>query len=259
MSTFYFSGIEKRATAEALLSQSAAGMISQLLYSPSLLQACCDMPLVMDSGAYTKELTPEDIADYACLIASLGERCIWYANADCIGDQPRSNRNYDLLLSLLPPHLHERILWIYQYSADIKYLHEGLEKHQHIGIGGLVPIIKACDKERAKCLVLRLAALIQRYRREPHYFGLSVLDIIESLHTYHETFSVDSTTWLAGAKYGVLINATGKQRPATEGGYDFDTSSILRQNIRTMRKWIERPAKSTSSNPYIQMNFLDIA
>jgi hypothetical protein len=97
----YFSGIEKKATAHVLVQEKASGMISQLLYNPALLTACADIDLVMDSGAYTKELGRQDIESYAALIIKLGLRCTWYAMPDVIGSQEKSNENYRFLLSLL--------------------------------------------------------------------------------------------------------------------------------------------------------------
>lgn len=257
MSTFYFSGIEKRATAQVLVQEQASGMMSQLLYSPALLAHCEDIPLVMDSGAYTKELSRQDIEQYAALIVSLGERCLWYANADVIGDQQKSNDNYVFLLSLLPEYLHPRILWIYQQSSDTRYLYEGLEQHQRIGIGGLVPMLKL-DRPKAKRRILSIAGIVQQYGRFAHYFGLSVPDILCELHQFGE-FSVDSTTWLMGGRYGLLINNQGQQRPAAQGGYNFSTSAILEQNVRTMRTWVESTPKKVTRSPYVQLSLLEEA
>lgn len=257
MKTYYFGGIEKQATAQILQSQHAAGMMSQLLYSPALMEACDGLTLVMDSGAYSKELTEEDIAAYASLIIQLDDRCIWYANADCIGDQEKTNRNYDYLLSLLPERLHSRILWIYQYGADLEYLYQGLRTYERIGLGGLVPLLKMSDKTLAYQAIIRLAGIVQQ-RAEPHYFGLSIPGIIEPLHGFHKCFSVDSTTWLVGGKFGLLVNREGKQRPASDGGYNFSTAAILEQNVRTMRQWVERPVKRSTS-VYKQLDFLDVA
>lgn len=257
MSTFFFSGIEKRATAAVLVQEQASGMMSQLLYSPALLAHCEGIPLVMDSGAYTKELSKQDIEQYAALIVSLGERCLWYANADVIGNQAKSNDNYAFLLSLLPDYLHPRILWIYQQSSDIKYLYAGLEQYQRVGIGGLVPLLKL-DRPKAKQRILSMAATVKQYGRFAHYFGLSVPDIISELHQFGE-FSVDSTTWLMGGRYGLLINNQGQQRPAAQGGYNFSTSAILEQNVRTMRAWVEGTPKKTVRSPYVQLSLLEQA
>lgn len=257
MGTLFFSGIEKKATADVLVKLGAAGMMSQLLYSPNLLEACADIPLVLDSGAYTKELTRRDIEKYADLIIKLNDRCIWYANADCIGNQQKTNENYTFLLSLLPTELHSRILWIYQQSADLKYLYEGLEKHSRIGIGGLVPLLLSPDKTRARNIILNLASIVLKSGKFSHWFGVTSYEIIRTLNAYLPDYSVDSTTWLVGGRYGQLINARGQQNPASAGGYDFDTESILKQNVRTMQKWVIPPVVKTSGNLHVQMSFLD--
>jgi len=254
--TLYFSGIEKRATAQVLVQEKASGMMSQLLYNPALLVACGDIELVMDSGAYTKELNRQDIERYAALIIKLGVRCTWYAAPDVIGSQEKSNRNYDFLLSLLPEHLHTRILWIYQQSADRRYLYAGLEQHARLGVGGLVPLLE--DRQRAYHLIANIAGVIREAGRVPHYFGISSHTIVSMLHHYHERFTVDSTTWLAGGRYGVLINKKGQQRSASEGGYDFETREILAQNVRTMRKWVEgEEIEATQTGIYVQSSLFD--
>jgi len=240
MSTFYFSGIEKRATAEALGKADAAGMLNRLQYSDNLMAVCTafNLRLVMDCGSYSAPMSRSDIEAYAALIIKLGTLVVWYAMPDEIGNQEKSNENYAYLLSLLPEHLHERVLWIYQYGADLEYLLEGLQTHQRIGIGGLVPLIQA-DRIKAYHVILGLAEIIRQYDAVPHFFGLSTVSIISALHQYLPDFSVDSTTWLAGARYGLLISRNGQQHSASQLGFDFDRESILQQNIRTMRRWVE--------------------
>jgi hypothetical protein len=241
MSEMYFSGISTSKLAGALVDTDAPGMMSQLVYTPFLLEKCKNIPLVVDSGAYTKALTRADIEAYARLIILLGVRVIWYAAPDAMGDQARSNENYNYLLSLLPPELHDRVLWIYQSSAPIEYLYQGLEKHQRVGIGGLVPMIQA-DRVKAEKKIVELAEIVQQYRRKPHFFGLSVYKIIQRLHDILPDYTVDSTTWIDGGKYGIVINSIGQQKPANEGGYAFDTEAILRSNIRVMSKWMVAPS-----------------
>lgn len=249
MSTFFFSGIEKSATAAVLIKESAAGMMSQLLYRENLLTDCGSIPLVMDSGAFTKELTMRDIEKYASIIQKLGDRCIWYANADCIGNQEKSNENYKFLCSLLSPDMQERVLWVYQVSAPISYLYQGLQEHKRIGIGGLVPIFRSPNKSAAYYLLRQLATIIAEYDADPHYFGLSAYEACLKLRDYHRRFSVDSTTWLDGVKYGLLIDKKGKQVSASEMGYDFTNEALLSQNVRTMRKWVEQTTVKKKVNP----------
>lgn len=257
VNTFYFSGIQKRETAEVLTRVNAAGMISRLDYSANLMAACPGR-LVMDSGAFTAPLSDQDIQKYADLIISLGDRCEWYANADKIGDQAASNRNYDFLLSCLPQNLHDRILWVYQRRASLDYLRAGLRQHKRVGIGGLVPLFLMPDKTLARHTLQKIAAICQEAEAEPHYFGLGVASFIAILHDYHESFSVDNTTWLIGAKYGLLVNDRGQQKPPAPE-YDFDKESLLRQNIRSMRKWVEvAPAEIKSGGASFQLSWEDL-
>jgi hypothetical protein len=254
--TFFFSGIEKAATADALAHEGAAGMISRLQYSANLMEACGSIPLVMDCGAFTRPLSRQDIEQYAKLIVLLGDRCEWYAAPDKIGDQHQSNENYTFLLSLLPIELHHRVLWIYQQSAPVKSLLQGLEQHSRIGIGGLVPLLE--DRDRAYHIIAGLANIVSAYPVQPHYFGVTSCAIIKMLASVHEDFSVDSTTWLIGAKYGRVVNSAGQQRPACDGGFDWPKDALLRQNIRTMRKWVECPEKRSTVG-HIQLSFEEMS
>lgn len=252
-STLFFSGIEKAATADILVREDASGMMSQLLYRPQLLAACGNIPLVMDSGAYSKELTKRDVDGYAALVQRLGKRCIWYASCDVIGDQEKSNAHYHYLLSLLPEDLHSRILWIYQASAPISYLYQAVREHVRIGVGGLVPLFQSPNKALAYQKIREVAGIIMGAGREivPHYFGVSIPQVIQELHGYHRVFSVDSTTWLIGGKYGLLVARNGKQQSAKELGYDFATEELLRQNVRTMKKWMEKPEYCSPVTPFV--------
>jgi hypothetical protein len=239
MSTFYFSGIEKRSTAEVLIKTSSSGMLNQIQYSPNLLDACGSIPLVLDSGAYSKALSNKDIESYAQLISLLGDRCDWYDAPDAIGNQEKSIILIAFLLSILPEYLHERVLWIYQYGSDLAYLHQGMSLHKRIGIGGLVPIIKQNDKRELEHVIYSLAREVAQYSAIPHYFGLGTASIIKSLHTYHQNFSVDNTSWLVGGKFGLVIDSSGIQRPANGNLYNWSIEAILEQNVRTMKKWVE--------------------
>jgi hypothetical protein len=228
-------------------------MINRLQYSDDLMQACQDIvDLVMDCGSFTKPLTSDEIVEYALLIIKLGHRITWYANADVIGNQEQSLKNYKFLLSLLPVDLKPKVLYIYQYGADLSYLYEALEQHQRIGIGGLVPLIQS-NRLKALHAIVDLARIIAEYNVVPHFLGLSAISIIKELHNHLPNFTVDSTTWLAGAKYGLLINKRGQQHSAKELGYDFDTHSILLQNVRTMRRWME-PPQSKNLHPTLQLS-----
>jgi len=232
-------------------------MLSFLQYSSGLFDVCeaYGLRLVMDSGAYTKPLSSKDIERYARIICTLGDRCEWYANADVIGDQRQSNANYTLLISLLPPELHHKVLWVYQVSAPLSYLDEGLERFGSIGIGGLVRLL-AQDSNGTKLLsVVQRIAQTQVY---PHYFGLGQARWLRLLRDIHAgRYSSDSSTWLVGAKFDRLIRYDGRQIPVKNTGFSFTPAEILAQNIRTMRQWVELPEKGKSTQASIQLSLFD--
>lgn len=261
--TFYFSGIEKDATAKVLVDERACGMMSQLLYRDSLLVACKDIPLVVDSGAYSIELTRKEIEKYAALIGRVGRRVIWYAAPDKIGDQERSEENYHYLLSLLSEEMQSRILWIYQASAPVSYLYRAVREHKRVGIGGLVPLFQAPDKAMAYQKLHEVISVIAGSEVEDtHFFGASRLETIRKLQGYQlqgslRRFSIDSTTWLVGGKYGLLVSRNGKQQSAKEMGYDFVNEELLKQNVRTMKSWMDLPAQVVTPDGYAQTSWLE--
>src|SRR5690242_8650756 len=112
----------------------------------------------IDSGSYSKFLYDKDIEQYAQLIERLGDKADFYAAPDVMGDQEASNWNYEYLLTLLPFYLHHHVLWIYQYGTDIRYLHEGLEQHTCIGVGGLVSLLQD-NPRKAEDVILSLASI----------------------------------------------------------------------------------------------------
>ncbi len=77
-------------------------------------------------------------------------------------------------------------------------------------------------------------------------FWLAIPAIIKSLHTYHRDFSIDSTFWLNGCKFGEAIDARGRRWPVNGGGFDWSKEAILQQNVRTMSKWVTPTGKPPS-------------
>lgn len=253
MSNIFFGGIEKKATAEILIKEKVSGMMSWLEYSPALLESCDTLPLVFDCGAYSLLLSARDIEQYAQFIVSIGNRGIWYASPDCIGNQQKSNENRVYLLSLLPSFLHNRILYIYQYGSDLKYLYKGLEEHKRIGIGGLVPLFKKNDRSVAYQKLLTVVKIICQFDCdcEPHYFGMGGLDVIRMFQRYHSSFTVDCTTWLLSAVNGKQINWKGQQCKVKKSKED-----ILVENIRTMQNWMDKPEEKAENKEYMQLCLL---
>jgi hypothetical protein len=239
MSTIYFSGVDRPEYVDVLAQERAAGMISVENWTQSLLDALdkTSTPHVVDSGSFNPKLSLLTVEYYAQFIKSRGNAAQWYATSDTLRNQCETDLDYAYILRLLPEHCHDLLLWIWQYGSDMNSLHRGLEKHKHIGVGGLVPLLKY-GQRKAEDIILSLADIIEQYHAIPHYFGVGSANIVKALSGMHEDFSVDSTLWLVGAKYEEVIDRDGRRYKANAAGLDWPKDALLRQNIRQMKKWI---------------------
>lgn len=268
MSTFYPSGIDRPEFARIAARKAGAGMINRFQLTDSILQMCRQYPdarWFVDSGAFTKVLTQVDIASYAQLIIDLADLIEVFAAPDVIGNQAQSNQNYTYLLSLLPEHLHSKVLWIYQYGADTRYLQEALAIHVRIGIGGLVPLLDA-DYERGSACILALTSVIAKAGVQPHYFGIGSLELIQKLQAAHPRFTIDNSTWIQAAKNGTCINYQGKRIPKSDlmriFGVNFDIDECLAQNVQTMNDWLtpmQQPKRRKKDKGQMSLDLFSVA
>lgn len=155
----------------------------------------------LDSGAFTAFTQGETIKveDLARFITSNRERITVASSLDAIGNAEQSYLNYrrmkdDMGVDVIPVfHCREDVRWL------CKYLEEGVP---YLALGGMVP--ESIDYKQKW-----LDDLFSRYLTDSkghpltkvHGFGLTVGWLIER----YPWFSVDSTTWLNGAKYGSII------------------------------------------------------
>ena len=155
----------------------------------------------LDSGAFTAFTKGEviNIKEYAHFVTARRDRITVASSLDAIGDAEQSYRNYRILkdelgVDVIPVfHCREDVRWL------CKYLEEGVP---YLALGGMVP--ETIDYKRKWLDDLYSRYLTDASRRpitKVHGFGLTVGWLIER----YPWFSVDSTTWLNGAKFGVLI------------------------------------------------------
>lgn len=91
-------------------------------------------------------------------------------------------------------------VWFFSDNAeDEKLLHKYMLWSNTVGIGGLVPKMRAKDQE----MLQNLDYLCSLYPKRFHIFGLNWLHAIKVLK--HKIFSADSSKWLDGARYRHLI------------------------------------------------------
>jgi hypothetical protein len=206
----YFSGIADIATARIL----AQAGVTHALVDPTDLPNVADWTgdLALDSGAYRawKRGTPIDLAAYAKL--SQGRGYDFVVAPDVIGDSTATMENYNAFSRIAAPARNLGIP-VWHWGADQHYLHAYLEQVALVGIGGLVPLMRAKDES----MLAALRTLCERFPNRFHLFGINWLKAIEDLRAV--VHSGDTSKFLDGARYGhvVFVNSrTGhlQQAPA---------------------------------------------
>lgn len=150
--------------------------------------------LILDSGAFsamTRNINI-DLDEYIEYIR-INERYITtYANLDVIGNAQASNDNQEYMeragLNPLPT---------FHYGSDYDHLVNMVRKYDHIGLGGLVPIIHEKNKVANHLSSCWRIILDNNPKCKVHGWGLASQWAL----TKYPFYSVDSTTWLAGGKF----------------------------------------------------------
>lgn len=153
-----------------------------------------------DSGAYSaaSQGVPVGVDEYAEWLHRWKHYFATYANLDVIRDPIASQRNQKILeregLAPIP---------VFHTGSDFSHLDDLAEIYPYIALGGMVGQSRnACLKWSATCMK-RTAHRGTRF----HGFGMTSKEVIESLPWY----SVDSSSWVAGAKFGRMMIFDGRR------------------------------------------------
>lgn len=179
--------------------------------------------LFVDSGAYTaytkgKEV---DVEDYINFINETGDYVTVYAQVDkipqVIGREPteeelaaapeQSWSNYLYMISKVKPEYRDKIMPVFHFQEDTKWLHKMLnythEDGSHIKYIGLA--VSTVDNASVRFAWLQMAFDIIKASPNPdvmtHAFGCTALEVLEKF----PLTSADSTTWVQAAAYGNII------------------------------------------------------
>ena len=192
------------------------------------------LPLYLDSGAFQGNT---DVGGYRKVIERIGERFVWVANLDSIGNAHTSNANYRALTHALPPHLADKVLWIYQ-GGCLKDLAAHAHERPIVGIGGVVPIIVDEGLDAAHTYVKRVGEVVQEAGSHAHLFGVGSPYLLQALNRETWMASVDTSKWLLGYKAQELLLASGQHCSATQLGLRLSRAECAANNIRVLREWI---------------------
>lgn len=181
--------------------------------------------LFVDSGAYSaytqgKEI---DVDDYIDFINKTGDYVTVFAQVDkipqVIGRKPteeelaaapgQSWENYLYMIEKINPKYRDKILPVFHFEEDTKWLHNMLNytfpDGEHIKYIGLAA--STVDTAAVRFAWLQMCFDIIKNSPNPdvmtHVFGCTALDVLEKF----PVTSADSTTWVQAAVYGnVIIN-----------------------------------------------------
>jgi hypothetical protein len=148
----------------------------------------------IDSGAFSAFTQGVEInlRDYADWVKRWRHWITTYSNLDAIGDaeQTRVNqlRLQDLGLDPLP---------VFHTGEPWHYLEWYIERYQYIALGGMVPYAL---KHRVLMPWLIRAFKMAQGRSVYHGFGCTAFELLQNLPWY----SVDSSTWAMGIRYGSM-------------------------------------------------------
>lgn len=152
-----------------------------------------------DSGAYSaaSQGVPVQVEEYAEWLHRWKHYFTVYSNLDVIRDPEGSDKNQRFLerkgLEPIP---------VFHTGSDFSVLDALAKEYPYIALGGMVGQSRpACLKWAATCMKRTL-----KQETRFHGFGMTSREVIEKLPWY----SVDSSSWVSGAKFGNLTLFDGR-------------------------------------------------
>lgn len=210
---------EERPLAEAIAPHSRARLLISYFYigiadqqSPIYdLARELGIPMFLDSGAFSADSRGEPVVneDYIAFCQEHGSEFEAIAALDVIGDQKASYQNYRALrdagVSCVPA-FHPNEPW----SA----LERLVEETDYVALGGMVPHLKGGARSSLVRWLARCFHVCRDVR--VHGFGVNARTLLAMFPWY----SVDSTTWLVGTRYGSISvrNYDGSYEKVRRGG-----------------------------------------
>jgi hypothetical protein len=202
----YFSGIRSDKEVELL---QAAGVTRVLVDQFDLpnVEGWDGIDVILDSGAYklfrTRQHGNDRLLDilaphlepdaYAQLAAS--REFVSVVSLDVIGDPQTSFDNWERLKGRIP-----NLMPVWHWGAsNLDHLAQYLAEADVVGIGGLVPLMRAKDE----AMLAELTKMCECYPKRFHVFGINWLKAIESLKDL--LASGDTSKFLDGGRYGHVV------------------------------------------------------
>lgn len=198
----YFAGAESKPFLDTALNSGANGVLmSYWAFKKNFdkflgLVAPYQADVFMDCGAYSawSQGFTINVRDYADFLVKTKHRITVYPNLDVKGDVEATLRNQEILekeygLNPIP-------VWhanTYQWDLLAEYI----SKYDYIALGAIAG--ETYSKENLFKVLDKVFSMVDpKNITKFHGFGLTVKEVLERYPFY----SVDSTSWISGVKYG---------------------------------------------------------
>lgn len=209
--------------------------VERVLADPMDWQNTCGFPeRALDSGAYRcwKKETVLDVETFVDFAHSQAPVAEWITMPDVFGDAAATWRNWQKVRQF------QFFVPVWAWDSDIEYLYRYLDERMVVGIGGLVPPMRAKDQG----VLSSLTRICEEHPGRFHCFGLNWLKAIEELKSL--LYSADTSKFLDGARYGHVIfrnTRTGhlSQAPASVLKLDLDRRQRCVESARAMKDYCE--------------------
>lgn len=194
MVKIYFAGAENR---QELLKKVGIKNILVSFYNRPNLEKYKDFNVFLDSGAFTAYNSGKviDIDEYIDFIKK--HKPSLYANLDVIGNAEETFKNQKYMESKgLKP------IPVFHFNEDFKYLNEYAKKYDYIALGGVAQL-KVKSKIHSW---LKKCFKIIPSTTKTHGFAVTSPELLK----IYPFYSVDSTSWLSGGKFGMIFTSFNK-------------------------------------------------
>ncbi len=197
----YFAGVDHRIMREVVEKGGGKNVLtSYWIQKTRDLKVYEPFNLFLDSGAFTAYTKHKviDLDKYAEFCHREAREGMIYANLDVIGDPVKTEQNQRYLerkgLTPIP---------VFHNESPLGKLAEMRDEYEYLALGGLVPMSKDpkyMNNWLDRCFRILIPKILGG-KLKVHGFGVTNYKLLLKYPFY----SVDSTSWLSGEAYGVMV------------------------------------------------------
>jgi len=222
----FFAGAEKGAFQDILYEQKVKDILLSFYWNKDKdlkKEKGRGFSIFLDSGGYTarKQGIDIDVKEYGRFLQDNKDYIFTAANLDVM-EIEKALENQKYLEQIYP------VLPVYHYSEYAEkrndLLEEFCKKYDYIAVGGIAGM--GLGKRIVKNFLNYCFRRFVKYKKKVHGFGITSLDLLKEYPFY----TVDSTAWLVGGKFGTILKWNPEFKMKTTIHYSHK-EKMLKDNI----------------------------